>query len=98
VAARAVGEPLRPDQAVIIASAYYLVGVASPAGAVGGREGGATAVARLLPGVAASGFAVVALGVSAAEMGVYACTLAAAFVYLRPHRLLEKGPGHDRLQ
>lgn len=93
VAAKAIGEVLPAHDAVLIAGAYFLIGVVSPSGAVGAREGGATGLARVLPGVNYAAFAGIALAVSAAEVVVVVACVALALVWLRPWRLLSHRAG-----
>lgn len=90
LAAYAVGAHLGLEAAVLSAAAYYLITIASPAGVLGMREGGATGLAALLsmPGVSAEGFVVIALTVSATEMVVLLASGALGAVWLRPDRLL----------
>ncbi|MCE7972852.1 MAG: hypothetical protein DYG92_00795 [Leptolyngbya sp. PLA1] len=102
VAARAIGESLPAHDAVLIAGVYFLIGVVSPSGAVGAREGGATGLARVLPGVNYAAFAGVALAVSAAEVVVVVISVALALLWLKPWRLLGRGgaeaAGDPRIQ
>ncbi|MBC7771634.1 MAG: flippase-like domain-containing protein [Pyrinomonadaceae bacterium] len=71
VAANIVQQDITVDQAVLAASAYFLVGVLSPAGSLGFRE---AAVFGLLKGEA---FSIVVLTVTAAEtLVVLACATA----------------------
>jgi hypothetical protein len=88
VAARAIGETLPAHDAVLIAGVYFLIGVMSPTGAVGAREGGTTGLARVLPGVNYAAFAGIAIAVSAAEVSVVVVSVALALAWLRPWRLL----------
>jgi len=89
VAAKIVGQEITVDQAVLAASAYFLVGVLSPAGSLGFRE---AAVFGLLKGEA---FSIVVLTVTAAETIVVLTCAAAAGVWLRvgPHARLASRAG-----
>lgn len=102
VAARAIGEVLPAHDAVLIAGVYFLIGVVSPSGAVGAREGGTTGLAKVLPGVNYAAFAGVALAVSAAEVVVVVVCVVLALAWLRPWRLLSRpaaeGAGEPRIQ
>lgn len=73
VAASALGLPLSFGKAVLAASTFFLVGVLSPAGALGSREGTTTALARVtsLSGLSPSQFATITLTVSATEIVVF---------------------------
>jgi len=88
IASRIVHEPITFETAVLAASSYFLIGVLSPAGTVGAREGGTIGLASLLRGVTPSSFAVIALVVSATELAVHFFTAAAGTLWLRPDRLL----------
>lgn len=87
VAAQALNVPLSWDAALLSASTFFLLGVLSPAGAVGSREGGTTGLAALLslPGAPAETIAVVSVLVSASEIIVYTlAALCATLVLRRP--------------
>ncbi len=86
LAAKATGQELSFSGAVLLASIHFLIGVLSPGGALGLREGGVTGAASLLAGagVGTGGFAVVALTVSAAELLCNTAGAGAALAYLRP--------------
>ena len=84
LAAKVVGVDLSWEGAILIATTFFMIGVLSPAGNLGTREGGATGVAALVPGLSTSGFIVVALVVSASEMVVNAIFGTIGLVWLRP--------------
>jgi hypothetical protein len=90
LAARVAGVPIEPESAVVAGSIFFLIGVFSPGGMLGAREGGTTWLAgRLaLSGVTADSFAVVALVVGAAESVVNLFLGGFGLVYLRPDRWL----------
>lgn len=90
LAARVAGVPIEPESAVVAGSIFFLIGVFSPGGMLGAREGGTTWLAgRLaLSGVTADSFAVVALVVGAAESVVNLFLGGLGLVYLRPDRWL----------
>ncbi|MEX2218241.1 MAG: lysylphosphatidylglycerol synthase domain-containing protein [Phycisphaerales bacterium] len=99
VAATILGVDLPPAQALPISVAYFLIGIVSPSGLAGLREGAATGLAGLLLASAGatreaiSAFAAVALLVSATEAVVYLSVGVAGLAWLRPDRLLRvKGP------
>jgi len=86
LAAHACGTPITPGTALIAACTYFLIGVVTPAGALGAREGGTTLLAGTvlqLPDVANESFAVVALVASASEMVVNLASAALSAAWLR---------------
>lgn len=88
VAAHAMNTPMPWETALLLGSAFFLIGVSSPTGAIGSREGGSTGLAALLPTIDHKAFAVVALAVSATEMMVYTLALVPAMIYVKPWRLV----------
>jgi hypothetical protein len=88
LAAAAVGAALPADDAILVASVYFLIGVFSPAGTLGVREGGAALAAGALGVSSASAFATVALVVGAAEAITNLAAAGAAVAWLRPDRML----------
>lgn len=95
LAARVVGVEIGPESAVIAGSIFFLIGVASPGGMLGVREGGTTWLAGslALSGVSAESFAVVALVVGAAESVVNVFAGGLGVVWLRPDRWLLRRRG-----
>jgi hypothetical protein len=89
LAAKVVGVELGWEGALLVATTYFVIGVMSPAGTLGTREGGATGMAALLhvPGLSAEGFVVVALVVSASEMIVQSTGGILGACWLRVDRL-----------
>ncbi|MCC6971817.1 MAG: hypothetical protein IT434_16515 [Phycisphaerales bacterium] len=90
LAASVIGHSLSADRALLAALAFFLIGVFSPAGMLGTREGG---TAWLLPLVASSGedtswFAAAVLIVGASELITNTACAALGLIYLRPDRLL----------
>lgn len=90
LAASVIGHSLAADRALLAALAFFLIGVFSPAGMLGTREGG---TAWLLPLVASSGedtswFAAAVLIVGASELITNTACAALGLIYLRPDRLL----------
>jgi len=99
LAARVVGVEIAPESAIIAGSVFFLIGVASPGGMLGVREGGTTWLAGslALSGVSAESFAVVALVVGAAESVVNVFAGGVGVVWLRPDRwLLRRRRGSGR--
>lgn len=88
VAATVLGVDLPIDQILFISLGYFLVGVLSPFGVLGAREGGAIGVAAALYGGELGDVAGVALLVTATETVVYLFGAAAGLAWLRPDRLL----------
>lgn len=91
VAASITQANLPPEKAVPIAAVHFLIGVASPSGAAGSREGGAAAFVKLLPGVDHGAFSIVVLTVGASELVVTGVLGLAALGWLRPDRLMRAG-------
>lgn len=86
LAAQACGTPISLGTALLAASTYFLIGMVTPSGALGAREGGATLLAGSilhLPDVANESFAVVALVASASEMIVNLIAAGVSGIYLR---------------
>lgn len=89
LAADVVGHALPPDRALLAALAFHMIGVFSPAGMLGTREGGTAWLLPLLTtGDDSSWFAASVLVVGACELVVNSVCALAALVYLRPDRLL----------
>lgn len=88
VAAMAVGVTISFEKAVLVGSVFYLIGVASPAGALGSREGGSTLLADALnlAGTSRAAYAVIILAVSLSEMLVWMVGAGLSLLYIRPGR------------
>ena len=82
-----VGVELGYSNALLLSGCYFLIGVISPSGAAGSREGGATAVAKLLAIPAWESVAPVALTVTACELIVLVVLSPIATIMLKPWRL-----------
>lgn len=101
LAAHAAGQTLSWEAAILAACVYFLIGVLSPGGTLGAREGGTAGLGHLLaiPGMNTEGFALVALVVGGAELIVNFVCASGAILYLRPDRLLRReakpSAGHD---
>jgi Lysylphosphatidylglycerol synthase TM region len=90
VAAALLGVGFSPGQAMVFAVVYFFIGVVSPAGMLGLREGGTIAFAALL-GMTESqytAFAPVPLLVTATEAVVAFAMAGVSIAWLRPDRLL----------
>ncbi len=93
VAAALLGVEFSPGQAMVFAVVYFFIGVVSPAGMLGLREGGTIAFAALL-GMSESqytAFAPVPLLVTATEAVVAFAMAGVSIAWLRPDRLLRAG-------
>ncbi|CAG0992346.1 hypothetical protein PHYC_02368 [Phycisphaerales bacterium] len=88
IAATAVGVTISFEKAVLVGSVFYIIGVASPAGALGSREGGSTLFADALniAGTSRETYAVIVLAVSVTEMFVWTAGAGLSLLYLRPGR------------
>lgn len=94
VAASILGVDLGWQQALLIASTYFLIGMLSPFGMLGTREAGAVGLAQLL-GISDAGdsLVVVILAVSATESLVNLLCAGVGVAWLRPDRLLRTAAG-----
>lgn len=90
LAASILGQTLPVEQAVIVSVAYFLIGVVSPTGMLGFREGGAAGLAGALAFAASEQFAAVVLLVGAAEAVVNLAGAALGLAWLRPDRLFKR--------
>ena len=99
VAAAILGVDLPLTQAVPVSLTFFLIGVVSPAGMAGLREGAATGLAGILLAKAGatedsySDFAKVALLVTATEAIVFLAGAAMGIAWLRPYKLLKLREG-----
>ncbi len=99
LASRMLREPMAPDRALMLASTYYVVGAASPAGQVGTREGATAWLAKELnlgdPGGGGGGgvFAAIPLFVTSASVLVQLPLAGLGLLYLRPDRWWKRGGG-----
>ncbi len=94
VVAAALGLSVTYDKAVLAGTTFFLIGVASPTGALGSREGGTTGLAAItdISGLSTDDFAVLILAVGLSEMLVWLVAAAASLLYLRPNRWLGPTP------
>jgi hypothetical protein len=92
LAAMIVGVDVGWSHAFLYAVLHFIIGVVSPAGSVGTREGGLAGLAAMIETGDSSGFQVVALLVLASESAVTAVAAVAGLIYLRPDRLMKSGP------
>ncbi len=88
-AATIAGVILPADQAVLVATTYFLLSVLAPAGTLGFREAGVAALG-LTQGLDERALALVALIVSMAEILAAALLALPAAIVLRPDRLLAR--------
>ncbi len=89
VAGVAAGVVVPWESGLLAGASFFLIGVLSPAGSMGAREGGTAGLAALatIPGVSPEAFAAVTLAVSAVEMVVVAVCAAVAVWFVAPWRL-----------
>lgn len=87
---RAVDAPIAWDQALVLSIVYFLLGVLSPAGALGTPQGGTTAIGQGLNLPAASTLSVITLAIGAVEALVNLVFASLSVLYLRPDRLISK--------
>lgn len=82
------------ESSILAGASFFLIGVLSPAGSMGAREGGTTGLAALatIPGVSPEAFAAVTLAVSAVEMVVVLVCAAIAILAVAPWRLRADAP------
>jgi hypothetical protein len=86
IVAKATGTTITWDQAVVLSSVYFLLGVISPAGALGTPQGGTTAFAKglSLPGANVLSVVTLAIGAVEAVTNLFAASLAVAWLKFKP--------------
>ena len=97
IAAELLDIALSPGQALLFALVYFFIGVVTPFGMLGTREGGTVGIAVLV-GMSKTGyeaFAAVPLLVTATEAMVSLTLAGIAIAWLRPDRLLRLPAGPD---
>lgn len=88
LAAAAIADQVMPlEQAVLLATTYFILSVMAPTGTLGFREAG-TAALGMTQGLAAEQVALVALVVTGAEILTAGAISLAAFFHIRPDRLI----------
>lgn len=88
LAAAAIANQSMPvEQAVLLATTYFLLSVITPAGTLGFREAG-TAALGMTQGLAGDQVALIALVVTGAEVIASGALASIAFFWIRPDRLL----------
>ncbi len=101
VAGSIVGVAFGWEEAVLVASAYYIIGMVSPFGMLGAREAGTVWMAGALGLAATTGqsteevarsLTVLTLFITGTESVVLLAGAAAGTAWLRPDRLLRKAP------
>lgn len=98
VAASMIGVEIPLDQAVLLALVYFLIGVATPVGMLGTREGGTMGAAAAMLGMSideVSPFAGVLLLVTGSESIVLVALAGLSIIWLRPDRLIRRAPEHE---
>lgn len=96
IASRIVGTPMPAGESLVGSVIYFIIGVFSPIGALGTREGGTAELLKHFGEFDFEQLALIALVVTAAEMIVNAVLAAAGIAWLRPDRLI-RGAGRDDL-
>jgi hypothetical protein len=97
IAAEVLGTPVSPATAVTLAAVFFLIGVASPFGVIGTREGGTTALLGGAVALNTEQVAAISLLVGATEaVAALACgTIGVA--WLRPMSLLKRREDAEQL-
>ncbi len=88
VASRIVGSPLPAGDSLVGSVAYFFIGVFSPVGSLGAREGGTAGFVSLIGAFDFETLALIAVVVTGAELIVTAFFAAAGIAWLRPDRLI----------
>lgn len=96
IASRIVGTPMPAGDSLVGSVVYFIIGVFSPIGALGTREGGTAELLKRFGEIDFEQLALIALVVTAAEMIVNAVLAAAGIAWLRPDRLI-RGAGRGDL-
>ncbi len=87
IVSKVLGVELAYSNALLLSGCYFLIGVLYPGGAAGSREGGVTAVAKMLAIPAWQSVAPVALTVTACELIVLVVLSPIAAIILKPWQL-----------
>lgn len=96
VASRIVGNPLPTDQSLFGSVAYFFIGIASPVGALGAREGGTAKILEWFGAIDFEQLAVIMLVVTGSEVLANTALAAIGIAWLRPDRLI-RGAGKNDL-
>lgn len=90
LAGHILGTTVHMDTALMAACTYYMIGLTSPSGSLGAREGATTGLASLLavPGMEGGQFAPIALTVSATEFVVFLTGGLAGMLWIQPWKAL----------
>jgi len=95
LAASMIGVEIPLDQAVLLALVYFLIGVLTPVGMLGTREGGTMGAVAAMLGMSleeVSPFAGVLLLVTGSESIVLVAMAGLSIIWLRPDRLIRRSP------
>lgn len=95
VASRIVGSPMPPGESLVGSVVYFFIGVFSPVGALGAREGGTAGLMSWLGEFDLQTLSLIAVVVTGAELIVTAFFAAAGIAWLRPDRLIRGAAGSD---
>lgn len=88
VASRIVGSPMPAGESLVGSVVYFFIGVFSPVGALGAREGGTAGLMSWLGEFDLQTLSLIAVVVTGAELIVTAFAAAAGIAWLRPDRLI----------
>ncbi len=96
IASRIIGSPLPAGESLVGSVVYLFIGVFSPIGALGAREGGTAGFMSWLGAFDLETLALIAIVVTGAELIVTAFGAAAGIAWLRPDRLIRGASGATR--
>lgn len=95
LAGRIVGSPMTPGDSFLGSIAYFLIGVFSPIGSLGAREGGTAGLLSQLGQIDLEQLALIAVVVTGAELIVNTFFAAVGITWLRPDRLIRTAQPTD---
>lgn len=95
VASRIVATPMTPGDSLVGSVVYFFIGVFSPVGALGAREGGTAGLMSWLGDFDLQTLALIAVVVTGAELLVTTFFAAAGIAWLRPDRLIRGATAND---
>jgi hypothetical protein len=95
VASRIVGNPLPTDQSLFGSVAYFFIGIVSPVGALGAREGGTAKFLEWFGEIDFEQLAVIMLVVTGSEILANTALAAIGIAWLRPDRLIRGAAKSD---
>jgi len=95
VASRIIGSPLGTGESFLGSVAYFVIGVFSPVGSLGAREGGTAGLLSFVGDIDLDRLALIAVVVTGAELIVNTSFAAVGIAWLRPDRLIRSSPAAD---